>query len=132
MRLDSDSTQSTHPRETDKLGIASDVAGKYLVALSRAQVEEVLSFFREDASLYWRDRDFVGKAQIQEFYQDRLQPTGVVFTDLSFIEDGLTSVVRATAAMANGRREEIVDVFTVDEVGSVLELRIFFRNYTGG
>jgi hypothetical protein len=114
------------------LGLASDVAARYLEALSRAQLDEVLGFFREDASLHWRDRDFVGKAQIGDFYRDRLQPTGVAFTDLHFMEEGLSSMVRATAVMSGGdRREEIVDAFVVDEAGAVLELRIFFRNYSG-
>lgn len=115
------------------MGVASEVAGRYLEALSRAQLDEVSSFFREDASLHWRDRDFIGKAQIQEFYRDRLQPSGVVFTDLHFMEDGLSSMVRATAVMSDGdRREEIVDAFVVDESGAVRELRIFFRDYSGG
>jgi hypothetical protein len=113
------------------LGLGTDVAGRYLEALSGAQVEEVLSFFREDAALYWRDRDFLGKEQIKEFYGDKLNPTGVVFTNRVFIEKDLTTAVMATAEMAGGRREEIVDVFTIDDVGAVAELRIFFRNYAG-
>jgi len=114
------------------MGLAADTAGRYLAALSRGNFDEVLSFFDEDAVLYWRDREFSGRSEIAEFYEHRLSPAGVVFTDLTFMEDGLASMVRATAVMDGGlRREEIVDAFALDESGAVVELRIFFRNYSG-
>jgi hypothetical protein len=113
------------------MGLAATVADRYLDALSRGRIDEVLAFFRDDGELHWRDRDFVGKAGVQDFYRDKLDPGGVVFTDRTFMEDGLSSMVMTTAQMAGGRHEEIVDVFRIDEDGAIAELRIFFRNYAG-
>lgn len=98
----------------------------YIECVNRQDADGVAALYADDGLLILPDgRQLRGSAVIRDFYREICRETAPAPSLVNFFASGNQCAAELLVSLPNGSKQPAADLFTVDDNGQIIRLRIY-------